>query len=57
MALAETKTEERVIDPRKNRNQRGEKTAHMSSKNQFSNENQQEYNRSTEVTALPPSFD
>jgi hypothetical protein len=31
--------------------------AHVSNKNHFFIKEQQEYNRSTEVTALPPSFD
>jgi hypothetical protein len=42
-------------DPKRNRNQkRG--TTHIGSKMKFSIENQQEYNRSTKVSALPPSF-
>jgi hypothetical protein len=51
MVLTETKTEERVSDTNKNRNQRGGKQQHTRvAQIGFFIENQQEYNRSTEVT-------
>jgi hypothetical protein len=57
MALAETKTKERVLDPNQNWNQRVGKQQHTrAAKINFSIENQQEDNWSTEVTVPPLSF-
>jgi hypothetical protein len=52
-------TEKRgYLDPKRNQNQHQKRgTTHIESKTKFFIENQQDYNRSAEVTALPPSFD
>jgi hypothetical protein len=45
------------LDPKRNQNQNQERgTTHIGSKTKFSIKNQQDYNRSAEVTALPPLF-
>jgi hypothetical protein len=56
-AAAKTQYQRRLIWPAPNEITRGEQQHMWVTKIDFSIEKQQEYNRSTEVTTLPPSFD